>query len=97
MMIESITLDGNAATDVAVIDGAAPVPLGTGFAWTGYFNALPSARATLESSMVSGSYVTARERASWKTKDGTERSQAALAVYEIRDGLIARVWYYPAE
>lgn len=22
---------------------------------------------------------------------------AALAVYEVRDGLIQRVWYYPAE
>ena len=46
---------------------------------------------------VSGRYVTVRERASWTSKSGEKRSQASLAVYEIRDGLVARVWYYPAE
>ena len=64
---------------------------------TSYFESTPSARSIIEDSMVSGRYVTVRERASWKTGSGEERSQASVAVYEIRDGLIARVWYYPAE
>jgi hypothetical protein len=42
-------------------------------------------------------FVTVRERAFWTTKGGEERSQAAVAVYEIRDSLVERVWYYPAE
>ena len=52
---------------------------------------------TLEDSLVSGRFVTVRERASWTSESGEERSQASVAVYEIRDGLVARVWYYPAE
>lgn len=62
-----------------------------------YFRSIPSARSTIEDSMISGRYVVVRERASWKDKNGEERSQAAVAVYEVRDGLVARVWYYPAE
>jgi hypothetical protein len=31
----------------------------------------------------------------WTGKSG-RRSQAALGVYEVRDGLVKRVWYYPA-
>ena len=50
-----------------------------------YFKALPSARSELEQVMESGKYVIVRERASW-TRDGKERSQSALAIYEIRDG-----------
>ena len=35
-----------------------------------------------------------REVAYWLTVDG-ELAQASLAIYEVRDGLIHRVWYYP--
>lgn len=63
---------------------------------TGYFKAIPSARSQIEDAMVSGSYVAIRERAFWQGKD-SEQSQVALGVYEIRDGKIARVWYFPAE
>ena len=62
-----------------------------------YFESIPSAQSTLEDSMVWGPYVTVVERASWTSKDGKERSQDSIAVYEIRKGLVARVWYYPAE
>ena len=41
-------------------------------------------------------YVAAREKASWQGKSGS-KSQASLSVYEFRAGLIARVYYYPAE
>jgi len=64
---------------------------------TSYFEGIPSARSALEKSMISGRFVTVRERASWQDKNGEERSQASVAVYEIRDGRVARVWYYPAE
>ena len=64
---------------------------------TSYFDGIPSARSALEESMVSGRFVTVRERASWQDKNGEERSQVSVAVYETRDGRVARVWYYPAE
>ena len=63
---------------------------------TGYFKTIPSARSQIEDAMVSGSYVAIRERAFWQGKD-SEQSQFALGVYQIRDGKIARVWYFPAE
>jgi hypothetical protein len=57
-----------------------------------YFNALPAARSEVEAAVASGHYVSVRERAYW----GGEHSQVALGVFEVRNGLIARVWYYPA-
>ena len=60
-----------------------------------YFEALPTARSTIEDAVVTGEFVAVRERASWTSADGEERSQASLAVYQVRDGLIQRVWYYP--
>ncbi len=68
-----------------------------------YFEGIPSARAVIEDWMASSDdggsrFVTVRERASWTSKEsGDERSQTSIAVYEIRDSLVARVWYYPAE
>ncbi len=52
--------------------------------------------STVEGSVGDGRFVAVREVAHWKNSDGNARSQSALAVYEIVDGLIRRVWYYPA-
>lgn len=60
-----------------------------------YFEAQPTVRSEIEEAVVTGDYVAVRERASWTGPDGEERSQASLAVYNVRDGLIQRVWYYP--
>lgn len=62
----------------------------------GYFKSIPSTRSTLQSLEVTGAHLAVRERATWTTGDGQPRAQEALAVYEIRDGLIRRVWYFPA-
>jgi hypothetical protein len=59
-----------------------------------YFASIPSARSKIERSMVAGQYVTIWERASWQVKSG-EKSQSALAVYELKNNRIFRVWYYP--
>ncbi len=45
--------------------------------------------------LLTGPYVAIRERVSWTSKSG-RKSQAALGIYEVRDGLVQRVWYYPA-
>ena len=58
-----------------------------------YFASLPTARSTFESTMVAGPFVTVLERARWQGKSG-ERTQAALAVYEVQEGKVRRVWYY---
>jgi hypothetical protein len=63
---------------------------------TGYFKSCPSCRSEIESLMSAGSYVTVHERAMWETKTG-KKSQKSLAVYEVRDGSIRHVWYFPAE
>jgi len=61
----------------------------------GYFESLPSARSKMESITPSGGYVAVRERAYWTSKDG-EKSQASLAVYEVKENKVSRVWYFPA-
>jgi len=62
---------------------------------TSYFKGLPSARSEIESISTLGPWVSVRERAHWTGKNGP-KSQAALSVYEVRDGLLRRVWYYPS-
>lgn len=61
-----------------------------------YFKSLPSAKSEIHMLTTNGRFVSARERALWKTSKGEPRSQNALSVYEVEDGLIKRVWYYPA-
>jgi hypothetical protein len=61
-----------------------------------YFASLPSVQSSIEGATVTGAYVAVRERVRWSTAEGS-RSQEALAVYEVRNGLIRRVWYYPAQ
>ena len=43
-----------------------------------------------------GCFVAVREIARWAGSDGSERSQSALAVYELESGAVRRVWYYPS-
>lgn len=62
----------------------------------GYFKAMPSARSEIEAALLSGSFVAVRERVFWQGKDG-EKSQFSLAVYEVLNEKIIRVWYFPAE
>ena len=61
----------------------------------GYFASVPSVRSEVEEVVTTGAFVAFRERVFWEGADG-ERTRAALGVYEVRDGLIVRAWYYPA-
>jgi hypothetical protein len=60
-----------------------------------YFQDFPSAMSEMESATALGPWVTVRERARWQGTAGP-RSQAAISVYEVRAGLLRRVWYFPA-
>ncbi len=53
------------------------------------------ATSEIESATALGPWVTVRERARWQGTAGP-RSQAGISVYEVRAGLLRRVWYYPA-
>jgi hypothetical protein len=66
-----------------------------GAAMTAYFADTRDVQSVLEAILASGPYITVQERVFWDTAKGEERSQAALAVYEVRDGLVRRVWYFP--
>jgi len=59
-----------------------------------YYAALPTVRVVLEGGTEAGPFVSVVERVSW-TRDGEVLSQASTAVYEVRDGKVRRVWYYP--
>ena len=63
---------------------------------TSYFADFPTVRSEIEELAVMGDYVVVRERVTWNSATG-RRSQASMAVWEIADDKIVRVWYYPAE
>lgn len=60
-----------------------------------YFANNPTSRSEVEQALVLGPFVSIIERATWKAKSG-EQTQASLAVYEVQDGKIRRVWYHAA-
>ncbi len=62
----------------------------------GYFQAFPNVTSKPTQWTTIGRFVTFEERVSW-TADDTEHSQRCLAVFEVVDGKIKRVWYYPAQ
>ena len=60
-----------------------------------YFRSLPTSRSTLETVRSMDRWVSAWERATWDAPEGP-RTQFALSVYEVEDGRVRRVYYYPA-
>ena len=45
---------------------------------------------------INGNFVAVTETAAWTDKSGTAQSQSSLTVYELKDKLIRRVYYYPS-
>ena len=60
-----------------------------------YFETTPGVSSRIQSSFFVGSHVAVHERVTWQSPRG-ERSQSAMAVYEVVNGRITRVWYYDA-
>lgn len=60
------------------------------------FRSCPTCQASVEQVRRVGSRVTAVEREIWDTASGA-MSRRSLSVYEFRNGLISRVYYFPAE
>jgi hypothetical protein len=61
-----------------------------------YFDSVPSSRSRIDWIRTAGDRVSLRECARWRS-DEQWREQCALSVYEIVDGRVATVWYFPAE
>jgi hypothetical protein len=62
-----------------------------------YFQQCPTCKSDLLWLKTAGSRVTAHERATWTNKAGATVSQSSLSVYELKDGRIVRVYYFPVE
>ena len=63
---------------------------------TAYFASCASCRSEVEVYQTAGPFTSTLEHAQWTTADGGTKRQSAIAVYELADGLVRRVWYYPA-
>lgn len=62
----------------------------------GYFAQIPDVRAELRYLGGGPRIVAVHECLSWRGSDGPKR-QCAHGSYEVADGLIQRVWYWPAD
>tara|TARA_B100000508_G_scaffold141077_1_gene146000 strand:+ start:3307 stop:3705 length:399 start_codon:yes stop_codon:yes gene_type:complete len=62
-------------------------------AMIGYFKAVPTVSTSLGELLIEGNKISFKETASWQGKEG-KLSQSSLATYEIKNGLITRVWYF---
>ena len=61
-----------------------------------YFREVPDARSELLDVKALGPWVTTHDQTRWTTLPSGAGGQASIAVYEVRDALVRRVWYYPA-
>ncbi len=83
----------NVTSDATTVETKGRAALRDGM--TAYFKSLPSVKSEVEGLLQTGPFVSFRERVSWTSPSG-EKSQSALAIYEVHDGIITRAWYYPA-
>jgi ketosteroid isomerase-like protein len=60
-----------------------------------YFKAEPDVRAEFLSLEQTGILLAVRQRVTW-TANGKSRTEQSHAIYEVRDGLVTNVWYFPA-
>ncbi|WP_395374016.1 nuclear transport factor 2 family protein [Marinicella sp. W31] len=61
-----------------------------------YFSSCPSCRSKLIRIMATQERISAWEEASWEADSGRKK-QTSLSVYEFKDDLIQRVYYFPTE
>ncbi|GLQ22711.1 hypothetical protein GCM10007853_05850 [Algimonas ampicilliniresistens] len=61
-----------------------------------YTASTPDVAGALRDWSINGDYVSVTETATWTATDGSRKAQSTLTVYQLEDGLIRRVWYYPS-
>ncbi|MEP0730280.1 MAG: nuclear transport factor 2 family protein, partial [Parasphingorhabdus sp.] len=62
-----------------------------------YFGGSTKVTSTLGGWGINGAFVSAVETASWTSASGAKKAQSSNVVYQIDDGLIRRVWYFPEQ
>ena len=62
----------------------------------GYFESMPSTRSEPRDIQSVGNFVSMIEEAQWQ-RDDKAQSRCAMAVYEIKEGLIRNVWYFKGQ
>ena len=62
-----------------------------------YFESPVKVTSTLSGWGENGHYVSVVETASWATKSGDRLTQSSNVIYQIENGLIRRVWYFPEQ
>ncbi|MEO9599043.1 nuclear transport factor 2 family protein [Parasphingorhabdus sp.] len=62
-----------------------------------YFGGSTKIRSTLSGWGINGAFVSAVETASWTSASGKKMAQSSNVIYQIDDGLIRRVWYFPEQ
>jgi hypothetical protein len=87
--VEWLSVDGSGVT--ASVQGRDEL----GRALRELFASRPTVRSAVEESLTAGEFVSIRVRLIWRAADGAERTQVSLAVYEISNGLVRRVWAFP--
>ncbi|HBH89904.1 nuclear transport factor 2 family protein [Ponticaulis sp.] len=83
------------------IEGGVTVPMADGkedlSAQLTTYLASTNTTSTLSDWTQNGAFLSVIETASWSSQSGESMSQSSLAVYEIRNDRIQRVWYYPTD
>lgn len=59
-----------------------------------YFNFISEVETVIDDYTVEGNKISFKETVHYQTSAGKEGSASAMAIYEIKDGLIFRVWYF---
>jgi hypothetical protein len=88
--VEWLSVDGTKVT----VETAGKDALRTSM--TAYFKRCPTCRSAVEIGPSTAARVAAIETASWQSQKGPRR-QRSLSVYELQNGLVRRVYYYPLE
>jgi hypothetical protein len=96
MMLEACAEDimwMSVGPDKIVVEASGANALHEGMA--AYFKSVPSASSVLRSAVESGPFVVTVEEASWES-GGEKKSQCSAAVYEVKEGKVQNVWYFPS-
>lgn len=62
-----------------------------------YFGGSTRVTSTVNGWGINGAFVSAVETAAWTSNAGMEKLQRSNVVYQIDNGLIRRVWYFPEQ
>lgn len=59
-----------------------------------YYKHIVIIHSTIEEYVVQGSFISFREKVAYTTAEGKSGESSSMGVYQIKDGLISRAWYY---